>query len=101
YTKTDIEKYGEKTLIHFENNQVYLNESIRESLRKNKDYRKLLEDAVQTGFLKAKQYKQNKQLTLYEKNTKKNDCHLLNCDKDEKGKKFGYCTNNQQKPIFI
>src|SRR5699024_11422329 len=74
YTKTDNEKYGEKTLIHFENNQVYLNESIRESLRKNKDYRKLLEDAVQTGFLKAKQYKQNKRLTLYEKYTKKDVC---------------------------
>src|SRR5699024_2939055 len=70
YTKTDIEKYDEKKLIQFEKNQVYLNESIRESLRKNKDYRKLLEDAVQTGFLKAKQYKQNKRLTLYEKYTK-------------------------------
>ena len=101
YTKTDIEKYGEKTLIHFENNQVYLNESIRESLRKNKDYRKLLEDAVQTGFLKAKQYKQNKRLTLYEKYTKKDVCRLLNWDQDEKGTMFGYRTKHQTTPIFI
>src|SRR5690625_5505436 len=86
---------------HFENNQVYLNESIRESLRKNKDYRKLLEDAVQTGFLKAKQYKQNKRLTLYEKYTKKDVCRLLNWDQDEKGTMFGYRTKHQTTPIFI
>src|SRR5699024_12415310 len=42
YTKTDIEKYSEKTLIHYEYNQVYFNESIRALLTKHKEYRKIL-----------------------------------------------------------
>src|SRR5699024_12853801 len=60
-----------------------------------------LEDTVQTGLLKAKQYKQNNQLTLYKKYTKKDVCRLLNWDQDEKGTMFGYRTKHQTTPIFI
>src|SRR5699024_6456608 len=92
YTKGDVKKYGQKPIIHFENEQAYFNDEIQTSIKKDQSFKQLIEDAVQTGFLKSHEYEKDKQLTLYEKYTKKDVCRLLNWEKDEKGTMYGYRT---------
>ncbi len=101
YTKGDVKKYGEKPLVFFEEKAIYFNEEIQTSLMKNQNFKMLIHDAIQTGFLKGKEYLLNKQLTLYEKYTKKDVCRLLNWEKDEKGTMYGYRTKHNTTPIFI
>lgn len=101
YTKGDVKKYGQKPIIHFENEQAYFNDEIQTSIKKDQSFKQLIEDAVQTGFLKSHEYEHDKQLTLYEKYTKKDVCRLLNWEKDEKGTMYGYRTKHQTTPIFI
>ncbi len=101
YTKGDVKKYGKQPIIHFEEDQVYFNTEIQASLRTNVNFKRLIEDVIQTGLLKGEKYEQDKQLTLYEKYTKKDVCRLLNWEKDEKGTMYGYRTKHQTTPIFI
>ncbi len=101
YTKGDVKKYGGEPLIYFKNDIIYFNEKIQAMIKNNNNLKKLIEDAIETGILKGKEYEQDKQLTLYKKYTKKDVCRLLNWEKDEKGTMYGYRIKHGTAPIFI
>lgn len=85
------------------NNDGYyhLNEIIQKSLNENSFFKHLFTDILYSGLEKSKKYQPDKQLTLYEKYTRKDVCKLLNWHNDESSTMYGYKTKHLTCPIFV
>ena len=70
-------------------------------LHKNKYFKDLVNDIVQSAKEKSKPYRLDQPLTLYEKYTRKDACRLLNWKNDESSTIYGYKTKHQTCPIFV
>lgn len=98
---TKKEQYGNTALIEEKEFEYSLNNSIKQSLKENKDFKKLFKDAVMTGLLMNKKYEPNQQFTLYQQYSRKDSCHLLNWPKDVSAPMYGYRIGDKECPIFI
>lgn len=102
FTTSVQNKYGEKPLVTVDEDQNYaLNESIRNALTSNPYFEKLVLDIIQSAKAKSKLYECNRQLTLYEKYSRKDACKLLNWNADESSTMYGYKPKHNTCPIFI
>lgn len=102
FTKNNVEKYGQEAIIYLDENQVYrFNKHIEKSLRENEQFKLYIEDIILCAKIKNDEYACNKNLTLYEKYTRKEVCKFLNWEKDESATLFGYKTKHNTCPIFI
>ncbi|WP_117161049.1 DUF3427 domain-containing protein [Paraliobacillus sp. X-1268] len=102
FTKNCTKKYGDIPIIYLNTENNYLfNEQIMKNLQNNKYFNKLVVDIVNSAKEKNKSYQRNKQLTLYEKYSRKDACKLLNWEKDESSTMYGYKPKHNTCPIFI
>lgn len=103
FTATDQKKYGAVPILEYdEEREVYrFNDSIRESLNRNKYYKTHIVDVLNCAKAKAKYNENQKKLTLNRKYSKKEALKLLNWHKDEKGQVYGYRVKHNTCPIFI
>lgn len=102
FTQTFKKKYGEQPIvINTEDGDLKFNDSISLSLESNPLFKELVKDVVRSAMEKCKKYKNNQNLTLYEKYSRKDVCKLLNWSNDESATIFGYKTKHNTCPIFI
>ena len=102
FTQPYKTKYGNNPVIILHEDKMFrFNHSINESLYKNKYFKDLINDVVQSAKEKSKSYRMDQPLTLYEKYTRKDACRLLNWKNDESSTIFGYKTKHQTCPIFV
>lgn len=102
FTQADKKKYGDKPIIEFNSDRIYLfAPAVQESLQLNDYFRHLVNDVIKSGLERTKKYDSEKPLTHYEKYTRKDACRLLNWDKDETATMFGYKTKHLTTPIFV
>ena len=102
FTQTYKTKYGDNPVIILHEDKMFrFNHSINESLHKNKYFKDLVNDVVQSAKEKSKSYRLDQPLTLYEKYTRKDACRLLNWKNDESSTMYGYKTKHQTCPIFV
>lgn len=102
FTENTRKKYGEKPIIIIDEDKHYrFNDSIRESIKSNGFFKKLVMDIVRSAKEKSKVYQSSQPLTLYKKYTRKDVCKLLNWLNDESFTMYGYKTKYNTCPIFI
>ncbi|MUV37642.1 Type I site-specific deoxyribonuclease [Lentibacillus sp. JNUCC-1] len=102
FTQTDRKKYGDRPIIEHNSDNTYsFNDAISHSLQSNPTFKDLVTDVVMSGLERNKKYRSEKQLTRYEKYTRKDACKLLNWKKDESATIFGYKPKHQTCPIFV
>ncbi|WP_214482849.1 DEAD/DEAH box helicase [Bacillus sp. SM2101] len=101
YTQAAIKKYGGKPIILQEGEGYRLNESITNSLSKNKFFKSLVTDVIKTAKEKSLSYESTNQLTLYRKYSRKDACKLLNWINDESSTMYGYKPKHGTCPIFV
>ena len=102
FTQPYKTKYGDNPVIILHEDKMFrFNHSINESLYKNKYFKDLVNDVVQSAKEKSKPYRLDQPLTLYEKYTRKDACRLLNWKNDESSTIYGYKTKHQTCPIFV
>ena len=102
FTQPYKTKYGDNPVIILHEDKMFrFNHSINESLHKNKYFKDLVNDVVQSAKEKSKPYRLDQPLTLYEKYTRKDACRLLNWKNDESSTIYGYKTKHQTCPIFV
>ncbi|WP_188455681.1 DUF3427 domain-containing protein [Virgibacillus oceani] len=102
FTQSDKKKYGNKPIIILNSGQTYsFSEPIQESLQSNPYFKKLIIDVVKSGLERSKKYHPKKQLTRYEKYTRKDACKLLNWKNDESSTMYGYKPKYRTCPIFV
>ncbi|WP_117168138.1 DUF3427 domain-containing protein [Paraliobacillus sediminis] len=102
FTQNSTKKYGDIPLIYLNTEKKYVfNELITNNLKSNKYFYKLVVDIINSAKEKSKSYQRNKQLTLYEKYSRKDACKLLNWEKDESSTMYGYKPKHNTCPIFI
>lgn len=100
--KQERNKFGEEPLVYLSDNKYQLHNTIKQSIQRNCDFRKLFLDIVTTGLLKSTQYPDI--FTIGEKYTRRDVLKLLNFAKDEPplnigGYKIDHDTNTC--PIFL
>ncbi|MEK4950266.1 DEAD/DEAH box helicase [Bacillus sp. FSL W8-1127] len=101
FTENTRKKYGDKPIIIDEDKHYRFNDSIRESIKSNGFFKKLVMDIVRSAKEKSKVYQSSQPLTLYKKYTRKDVCKLLNWLNDESFTMYGYKTKYNTCPIFI
>ena len=102
FTQPYKTKYGDNPVILLHEDKMFrFNNLINESLHENKYFKDLVNDVVQSAKEKSKPYRQDQQLTLYEKYRRKDACRLLNWKNDESSTIYGYKTKHQTCPIFV
>lgn len=102
FTENTRKKYGDKPIIIIDEDKHYrFNDSIRESIKSNGFFKKLVMDIVRSAKEKSKVYQSSQPLTLYKKYTRKDVCKLLNWLNDESFTMYGYKTKYNTCPIFI
>jgi superfamily II DNA or RNA helicase/HKD family nuclease len=102
FTQLNKKKYGEQPIITFkEDNTITFNDSIRDSLKLNDYFQRMVKDIVHCANLKSNHYSSDQPLTLYEKYSRKDACKLLNWFSDESSTVYGYKTKHQTCPIFV
>ncbi|EWG08468.1 DUF3427 domain-containing protein [Cytobacillus firmus] len=101
FNQVSREKYGQKPIINLNAGYFTYNEDIEKSLQNNEYFKFLIMDVIRCAKEKNKEYSCDRELTLYEKYSRKDVCKLLNWDNDETSTMFGYKTKHQTCPIFI
>ncbi len=102
FTENTRKKYGDKPIIIIDEDKHYrFNDSIRESIKSNGFFKKLVMDIVRSAKEKSKVYQSSQPLTLYKNYTRKDVCKLLNWLNDESFTMYGYKTKYNTCPIFI
>ncbi|WP_158610686.1 DUF3427 domain-containing protein, partial [Lactiplantibacillus garii] len=64
-------KYGNTPIVTLSQNTYRLNSEIQNQLIEQPLFRKLMEDAVRAGIMRASRYQINRQFTLYQRYTRK------------------------------
>lgn len=100
HVKNDVKKFGEKPLIHFDNQCFIFNEDIQTSLMKD-HFKNYLMDVVKCGFHKSKEYDISKPLTINKKYSRRDVCRLLNWENDTSSTMYGYTTKYNTTPLFV
>lgn len=101
FNKNDQKKYGNQAIVTTDKDYYQFNEQIRQSLSENSFFTHLVSDILHSGLEKAKQYRPDRPLKLYEKYTRKDVCKLLNWHNDESSTMYGYKVKYQTCPIFV
>ncbi|WP_252504790.1 DUF3427 domain-containing protein [Sporosarcina sp. Marseille-Q4943] len=102
FTQNNKTKYGEKAIVEFDANEGYrFNEAISKGIDENPYFFLLIADIVKSAKIKSRNYQCDKQLTLYEKYSRKDACKLLNWDADESSTMYGYKPKHGTCPIFV
>lgn len=102
FVQAQREKYGNKPIcILQEDREFTLNDEIRNCLRTNPYFNKLILDILVSANEKSLYYQGSSTLTLYQKYTRKDVCKLLNWNCDESSTVYGYKTKHHTCPIFI
>ena len=101
FTQNGKKKYGEEPIVTYSKYKYMFNNSIHDSLKKNKYFKDMVIDIVRSAKEKNKSYQCDKPLTLYKKYSRKDACKLLNWDNDENSTMYGYKTKHHTCPIFI
>lgn len=101
FTKNNQKKYGEQSIILKQGNTYVFNKDIQDSLKKNDFFKKLIDDVVESAWIKSEKYSSNEKLTLYRKYSRKDACKLLNWENDESSTVYGYKAKHGSCPIFV
>lgn len=101
FTQNGKKKYGEEPIVTYSEYKYMFNDSIHDSLKKNKHFKDMVIDIIRSAKEKNTSYQCDKQLTLYKKYSRKDACKLLNWDNDENSTMYGYKTKHHTCPIFI
>lgn len=97
---TKKEQYGNRPLVEHAN-KYRLDKKLANSLAQNNLFKKLFEDAIQTGLALNKKYDNQEQFSLYQQYDRKDACRLLNWPLDVSAPMYGYRVGEHDTPIFI
>lgn len=101
FKKQDQLKYGKEAYVTLKDNKYILNHRIKTDYNNNHLFKMLIDDILETGLFKAKEYNQQTLLTIGKKYTRKDACRLLGWDKDQAATIYGYKTAYGTCPLFI
>ncbi|MFY4775828.1 DUF3427 domain-containing protein [Metabacillus sp. RGM 3146] len=101
FTKVISKKYGDIPIVVAEEAFFTFGQSVKESLRTNSYFRRIVEDIIKSAKVKTKAYRCDQPLTINQKYSRKDVCKLLNWENDESAIVNGYKTKHQTCPIFI
>ncbi|BDR59809.1 DUF3427 domain-containing protein [Lactobacillus xylocopicola] len=95
-------QYGNQALVERPDLFTYkLNPQLARSLREHDAFKRLFNDAVETGLALNREYDNQQQFTLYQQYDRKDVCRLLNWPKDVSAPMYGYRVGKGETPIFI
>lgn len=100
FTAAVRKKYAHTPLIQVNSSTVEMSLSLRRALG-NDLFKKRYNDVIRTGLRKSEIYDSERELTLYEKYTRKDVARLLNWDQDESSTMYGYKLKHNTCPIFV
>lgn len=100
FTAAVRKKYAHTPLIQVNSSTVEMSLSLRRALE-NDLFKKRYNDVIRTGLRKSEIYDSERELTLYEKYTRKDVARLLNWDQDESSTMYGYKLKHNTCPIFV
>ncbi len=102
FTQNSIKKYGVMPIVELNEKEEYVfNKEIKESLKSNSYFYKLVLDIVESAKLISEKYQCETPLTIYEKYSRKDVCKLLNWEADESSTMYGYKPKHDTCPIFV
>lgn len=101
FNKNDAKKYGSLPIVELSNEGFEFNLKLRTLLLENEFFKKLVQDIIQTSWMKSEGFSCEQPLSLYHKYSRKEVCKLLNWKKDESATMFGYKPKYNTCPIFI
>ena len=101
FTSGNTKKYGSSPLIIIEDDSIKLNKDLQNSIVSNPYFGHLMNDVINSGLDKSKDYDSQEQLTVFKKYSRKDVCKLLNWDQDESSTMYGYKVKHQTCPIFV
>ncbi|GAA5498662.1 ATP-dependent RNA helicase DeaD [Lactiplantibacillus plajomi] len=103
FTTANQKKYGDNSAVISEAGYYRLNSDILAALDSNPWFKRLIEDAISVGLLRAKDchYMTNQRFTLYQRYTRKDVCRLLGWENDVSSTVYGYRIRQQACPIFV
>lgn len=94
-------KYGNRPVITLADGVYRLNPVIRDWLKANENFNVLMRDALKAGLIRADQYQQTEQFTLYKQYTRKDVCRLLGWSENLVSTVYGYYLKDGVCPIFV
>lgn len=102
FTQVFRKKYGDQPIVTFKNpSAISFTPFVMRSLKENAYFRDLVVDVLNVAKERTKNYRNDVELTPYEKYTRKDACKLLNWVNDESATVYGYKTKHQTCPIFV
>ncbi len=100
HVQSDVKKYKFKPIIEIFDGHYQFNEEIQESLR-NSFFKGYIEDIIKCAYVKNEKYDKTKELTLFEKYSRRDVCRLLNWHHDDQSTMYGYRVKHNTCPIFV
>ncbi|GBG95609.1 helicase [Ligilactobacillus salitolerans] len=99
--KLKSQEYGGLPLVEHDGFYYRLAPDFKAALQAGKDFKRLLDDAIECGLQLNKEYDSQQQFTLYQRYSRKDVCRLLNWSKDLSAPMYGYWVGEKECPIFI
>ncbi|MFT8393138.1 MAG: DEAD/DEAH box helicase [Liquorilactobacillus ghanensis] len=99
--KLQADKYGGQPLINWDRTGYRLAPALWQQLQSAAWFKRLWQDVLTAGLLRAKQYQAGQVFTLYQKYTRKDVCRLLDWPLDVSAPMYGYRVDDTACPMFV